>query len=189
MAKDLAEQLTHRSFANPLLFIYVRTHQSHKPGVFDMFVFSSACNQSMLFDVVLYPFVAFVLFCVFIHNHKTAWIKPPQSSSPASESSLPSIEHNIASRRNIITIRYVDNSQKMSLSFLDMVFPLYFSLEDKGRILRYISIIFAAPSDIAHFMRPVITIRFPIPGIGRLHLERSDHFIRMGRNFENSIYC
>jgi len=47
----------------------VRTHQFAKPEVLNVFIFSSACNYFLLFDVFLFPLVAFALFRDLSHKN------------------------------------------------------------------------------------------------------------------------
>jgi len=64
-----------------LWFKYFRTHQFAKSEIFDVFIFSSACNQFLLFDVTHFPLVAFVLFRDL--SHKNATVKTPKKTTAA----------------------------------------------------------------------------------------------------------
>jgi len=73
LATGLADNMTQVIFRQPFVIQQVRTRllNSETWNFWDIFIFSLTWNQLVMFDVIVFPLAAFVLFRDL--SHQNAW--------------------------------------------------------------------------------------------------------------------
>ena len=85
LATGLADNMTQVIFRQPFVIQQVRTRllNSETWNFRDIFIFSLTWNQLVMFDVIVFPLAAFVLFRDL--SHQNAWINHTESESNHSQ--------------------------------------------------------------------------------------------------------